>query len=418
MNTQLLTGFQEWHPAEFAARRQIFETWRRVCRAHAFIEYDGPVLEPAALYRKKSGGELVGQLFAFTDQGGEEVALRPEMTPTLARMVAARQAQMRKPLKWFSIAPFFRYERPQKGRRREFTQLNCDLFGEAAGPVADAEVIALAAALPRAFGLGAGDFTIRISDRGLWPAFLAARGVDAARTDEFLAIVDKVERAPAVETDAKLAALGLDGGGVRAFLAADPAEALPSLGALREELRARGLGDVARLDPTIVRGLAYYTGMVFEIFGPTGRAVAGGGRYDGLIATLTDGAANLPAVGFAIGDVTFTDLLRASPAASARLEAAAREDLAPRVYGVIADEARRADGVRLFAALRAAGVSVDYPLGPMKVGKQFGAAEQLGAKFAVVVGGEWPEVKVKALATREERAVPGTPEAVLAAVSQ
>ena len=149
---QALPGFRDFYPADCAARRYVFEKWRETARRYGFVEMDGPVLESVELYKKKSGGELIGQLFNFVDKGEREVALRPEMTPTLARMIAARDREFKKPLKWFSVASFFRYEKQQKGRLREFTQLNCDLVGESS-PAADAEMIALAIDLFRAFGL-------------------------------------------------------------------------------------------------------------------------------------------------------------------------------------------------------------------------------------------------------------------------
>ena len=183
---QALPGFRDFYPADAAARAYVFDTWRATARRYGFVEVDGPTLESVDLYRKKSGGELVGQLFNFVDKGEREVTLRPEMTPTLARMVAARDRDFRKPIKWFSIANFFRYEKQQKGRLREFTQLNCDLVGEAA-PAADAEMIALAIDLFRAFGLTENDFFIRVNDRNVWLRF--SRGAPACppeRTTEFL----------------------------------------------------------------------------------------------------------------------------------------------------------------------------------------------------------------------------------------
>jgi histidyl-tRNA synthetase len=361
------------------------------------------MLESVDLYRKKSGGELVGQLFDFTDKGKREVALRPEMTPTLARMIAARERDYKKPVKWFSVGPFFRYEKQQDGRLREFAQLNCDLFGDRS-VAGEAEMIALAIDLFQVFGLTAKDFYVRINDRRVWTQFLAGRGVAVERTEEFLQVVDKLERERDEVNEAKLATFGLGLPELREFLA----QPSPILEPLAEELRTRGLGEYARFDATIVRGLAYYTGVVFEVFAPAhGRALAGGGRYDDLIKTLSDGRVDLPAIGFAIGDVVLEKVLHATPHAARKLDEAVRADNAPQVYGVIADESRRGDAMKLFSELRREGVRIDYPLAPMKVGKQFQLAEQAGAPFAVIVGAEWPEVKVKILATREERTVAG-----------
>lgn len=409
---QPLPGFRDFYPADAAARQYLFAKWREVARRYGFAEVDGPTLEPIDLYRKKSGGELLGQLFNFTDKGEREVALRPEMTPTLARMIAAADKQYKKPLKWFSIANFFRYEKQQKGRLREFKQLNCDLVGEIS-PAADAEMIALAIDLMRAFGLTKDDFYVRINDRNVWLGFLAERGVAAERAPEFLQIIDKLERDKPEATDAKLQPFNVTRPELDAFLARPASELGGSLAALETDLTARGLRDFVEFDPKIVRGLAYYTGVVFEVFdrAKKSRALAGGGRYDELIGLLSDGAVNLPALGFAVGDVTLLDLLRALPHTAAAIAATA-----PEIYVVIADEQHRPQALQLVGQLRTAGRSVDFPLTAQKVGKQFQTAETLGATHAVVVGSEWPQIKIKTLATREERTVPSEIAALLAAL--
>ena len=404
---QTLPGFRDFYPADCAARQYVFGCWREVARRYGFAEVDGPVLESVDLYKKKSGGELVGQLFDFTDKGEREVALRPEMTPTLARMVAARDREFKKPLKWFSIASFFRYEKPQKGRLREFVQLNCDLIGEAS-PAADAEMIALAIDLMRGCGLTADDFFVRVNDRNVWLDFLSARGVQGAdRAAEFLQIIDKIERERPEATAQKLAGFGVTREELDAFLARPASELGGALGALEADLRARGLADFVTFDPKIVRGLAYYTGVVFEVFdrGRKSRALAGGGRYDELIGTLSDGAVRHPALGFAVGDVTLLDLLRDLPHTAARLDAAVRSASAPELYVVVANEAFRPQALGLAGELRAAGRRVDFALTPAKVGKEFQAAAASGARYAAVVGDEWPTLKLKALATREESTV-------------
>ena len=192
-----LPGFRDFFPSDCARRNYITGAWRRVARTFGFLEYDGPALESLDLYRKKnSGGEILGQLFAFTDKGGREVALRPEMTPTLARMLIAKAREYRKPIKWFSIAPFYRYEKQQSGRLREFLQLNCDLVGDAS-PEADAEMIALLIETMRAFGLTSEDIVVRVSDRRAWTQFLAGLGVtDESAAREVLGVIDKLEREP------------------------------------------------------------------------------------------------------------------------------------------------------------------------------------------------------------------------------
>lgn len=397
-----LPGFRDFYPEEQARRRVLFDRWAAVARAHGFAEIDAPTVEPLDLYRKKSGDELVGQLFSFTDRGEREIALRPELTPSAARMAAAKHRELRRPVRWFSLGSFFRLERPQRGRTREFCQFNCDLFG-VSGPAADAEMIALLIALLRAAGLGREDFAVRVSDRAIWNAFAARAGLAEESAAALLQAIDKLGREPAERTDARLAEAGCDPAAVRAFLAG-PAADDPAFAELRRELEARGVEDFVTFDRSVVRGLAYYTGVVFEAFDRKGelRAIAGGGRYDGLVAKVSDGAADLPAAGFAIGDVVIMELIAANTAASAALAEEARRLLEGGVYLVIADESARPHALRLAAELRAARVRADFPLKSERVGRQFQTAEQTGCRLAVVFGAEWPAVKIKALATREE----------------
>jgi len=208
MQTKALPGFREFYPAELALRTHIIRTWRTVAARYGFEEYDGPPLEPLELYTAKSGDEIVGQLYAFTDKGGREVALRPEMTPTLARMVAARANGLKKPIRWFAIPQLFRYERQQRGRLREHFQLNCDLIGEP-GPLGDAEIIALAIDVMRAFGLGPGDVRVRLSDRRVLRALLLGAGVSEPQLPAAYQAVDKIERVPAPALTEQLAAAGV-----------------------------------------------------------------------------------------------------------------------------------------------------------------------------------------------------------------
>ncbi len=402
---QKLPGFRDFYPNECAFRNYLFETWRRVARAHGFGECDGPTLEPTDLYRKKSGDELKAQLFRFMDPGDRDVCLRPEMTPTVARLVAARERDFRKPIKWFSIAPFFRYEKAQRGRLREFYQWNCDLIGDAS-PAADAELIALAVASFEAFGFGPSDLYVRINDRNLWARYLQSRGLAPEEFSAFLAIVDKLDRDDPAVTAKRLAGYGFSTEELQGFLQTPP-ERLPGFEPLWEELRMRDLLPYVQLDLTVVRGLDYYTGLVFEVFdrGRQNRALAGGGRYDGLISAISDGAVDLPAAGFAIGDVVLGNFIEETPEPRAWAEAA-RQATQLQAFVVVADEARRADALALVGRLRKAGYATDYALHPTKVGKQFGAAEAAGAAHAVVVGAEWPAVKVKRMSDRNERVTP------------
>jgi histidyl-tRNA synthetase len=399
-----LPGFRDFYPEDCARRGYVLDGWRRVARRYGFVEMDGPVLESMDLYAKKneSGAEILGQLYNFKDRGDRDVALRPEMTPTLARMVIAKERAYRKPLKWFSTSNFFRYERQQKGRLREFIQFNADLIGDAS-TAADAEAVALVIDLLREFGFTKDDFVIRLSDRNAWIEFLKSRGVED--TKSVLAIIDKIEREPEDSLNAKLAPHSLTVADLKTFIAGGSPEFFAPL---LEQLDARGLRDFVEIDLSIVRGLAYYTGLVFEAFDKSKsmRALAGGGRYDNLLTDLSDGAVKLPAIGFGMGDVVLGNLIEETPHARAKMEQTLAASPAAEVFVVIADESLRRDAIGLVQTLRDAGWRTDFPLDTAKVGKQFQAAEQLGARFAVVVGQEWPQVKVKTLATRTETAVP------------
>lgn len=397
---QTLPGFRDFYPDECAARNYVFETWRRVARRYGFVEYEGPILEPTDLYKRKSGEEIVNQLFCFTDKGKRDVAMRPELTPTLARMAAARQRDFKKPLRWFSIGQFFRYEKHQKGRGREFYQFNCDILGEP-NVMADAELVALAIDLMREFGFTSDDFRIRVSDRNAWVDFATTNGVTEDDLTTFLQVVDKMERAPEDKTDAALQELGLSLTQVKTFIASG-AEASSAIREILEDLDARGLSSFVEVDLSIVRGLAYYTGPVFEIFdiGKGMRAVAGGGRYDQLLELI--GGVSMAACGFAMGDMVITDLIRESEAPGKLLTDAVNDLQSVDGYIVIADADQRGAALGIAQNLRSAGHRIIAPLTDAKVGKQFQAAEQAGAQFAVVVGSEYPTLTVKNLAARDE----------------
>ena len=399
---QSLPGFRDFLPEECARRNYIFARWREVARHYGFVEWEGPLLEATELYKKKSGAEIVDQLFTFTDKGEREVALRPELTPTLARVVAAHEREFKKPLKWFSIGQFFRYEKQQRGRLREHFQLNCDITGEA-GLAADIELVALCIDVLRAFGFGEKDFVIRISDREFWTDFLREKDVPVDRWDEFLQVIDKFGREPREKTAEKLGKL------------ADPVFATlksggksEKLGKLVDGLRGRGLADFVSIDIGIVRGLAYYTGIVFEVFDRAGkfRAIAGGGRYDNLIGQLSDGTVSLPALGFAMGDVVLGELIQEISRVCQIMEKAIAQDRKIDIYVVIAKEERRADALKQIQQLRDGGYRVDYPLTPTKVARQFQAAEEAGASLAILHGDEWPQLKIKNMATGEQELIP------------
>src|SRR5438477_1393211 len=397
-----LPGFRDFLPDDCAARSYIFSRWREVARRYGFVEWDGPVLEPTDLYRKKSGEEIIDQLFNFTDKGEREVAMRPELTPTLARVIAAHEREFKKPLKWFSIGQFFRYEKQQRGRLREHFQLNCDIVGET-NLAADVELVALSIDVLRAFGFSEKDFVVRISDREFWTDFLREKNVPTDRWEEMLQAIDKSEREPRDKIAEKLGRL------------ADPVLAILSEGGKSEKLeqlvdslRARGLAGFVDIDVRIVRGLAYYTGIVFEVFHRSGklRAIAGGGRYDSLIGQLSDKAVSMPALGFAMGDVVLSELIREVPAAREKMEQSTHTRGNIDIYVVIAKEERRGDALGQIQALREQNYKVDYPFSQAKVPKQFQAAVQIGARVAILFGDEWPQVAVKNLTSGRQELVP------------
>lgn len=441
---QSLPGFREFYPEDFSRRQHIFRVWRQAATSYGFQEYDAPVLEPLELYTTKSGDEIEGQLFSFKDKGEREVSLRPEMTPTVCRMVGAKAGGLKRPIKWFSIAEFYRYERAQKGRLRAFNQFNADIFGEA-GPEAEIELIALLIQCMCGFGLTKEDFYVRLSDRDLWFFYLEALGFNDAQSRGILGAIDRYEkmgddafkgyveahgaladdqkekilgflkiksleelervvnREVAQEAAKGIAADGSFGGQVQdaTTIGLRLAARLMTWKQVLGGLAAMGLSDFVSVDLAVVRGLAYYTGFVFEAFDRKGdlRALAGGGRYNDLVKKL--GYADLPAVGFAIGDVTTGILLEQRGLAPTFVNA-------PDVYAVIGGAQERLAAFADIRALRAAGWRVEYPLKDVAFGKQFKAAAESGAKLALIYGGDELAkgvVKIRDLTDRSEREV-------------
>ena len=412
-----LPGFRDFYPDELARRAYILGVWRDVLRRYAFVEYDGPPLEPLDLYRKKSGGELVGQIYSFMDRGEREVALRPEMTPTFARMVAARANSLRKPVRWFSIPQLFRQEKQQRGRLREHFQLNADIVGEES-VTADAELIAVALDVMRTFGLSQSDVVARVSDRRLLEALLFGAGVSKSTVETLYPIIDKRGREPAETSREKLvAAVGSNdiADRVEEILGCHDVETLvkkygsvesaaPHIERMRQYLTyvsALGFGDWIKLDLSIVRGLAYYTGIVFELFDTGGelRAICGGGRYDTLLATL--GGVDLPALGFGMGDVVLGELLRDRnliPSTEIRID----------YWVAFDDESLLEEAMRVAAELRRRNCSAEYSLRSQQLGRQLKTAATLGARNAVLLKRDrfkTHEVTVKDLDSGTERAM-------------
>jgi histidyl-tRNA synthetase len=385
-------------------RNYIFETWRGVARRYGFREYDGPPLEPLELYTAKSGQEIIGQLYTFMDKGDRAVALRPEMTPTLARMVATHARNYKKPIKWFAIPQLFRYERQQKGRLREHFQFNADIFGETS-PAADAELIALMIDSLRALKLTSADFVVRLSSRNAWQEFLSGRvreGLNSDQEYEFYQIIDKLEREDPSQSDAKLKSIGYSLDEVKTFI--ERAAPTVELKTILDDLGARGLEDFVRIDYGVIRGLAYYTGPVFEAFDKRGefRAIAGGGRYDNLVKLVSGGKVDLPGLGFGMGDVVLTELL-------GKLGLLPRFDGRLDVFCLIEDESMRSATLKLVQDLRSAGAAVDFPLTPARPDKQFKRAMELNAALTMrldtTAPGSAPTVRIKNLKTREEKSL-------------
>ncbi len=391
-----LPGFRDFLPEDLALRSHIFRAWRRVSRRYGFQEYDGPPLEALELYTEKSGEEIVEQLYHFTDKGDREVALRPEMTPSLARILGAHSRAMPKPIRWFSVPQLFRYERQQRGRLREHFQWNVDVVGEESVD-ADAEVLAVAVDGLRELGLGVEDFRARVSDRRLLSALLRSVGVAEEELVPVYGVVDKLERESA-ETllEHLVEEVGLQAGTAEVVLGVfdEPdlesiverygdreavAAAVERMERYLSTLESLGVGDFVDFDLTIVRGLAYYTGIVFELFDRRGelRAICGGGRYDRLLEMV--GGEPLPAVGFGMGDVVLGELL-------------AERGLVPEherevdLFVVAITDAERPLALELARVQRAQGRSVTYSLGDQSVRKQFSQAGQEGARQVVVLG--------------------------------
>ena len=397
-----LPGFRDFYPEPIPTadswsldlRRYIFDTWRGTAEHYGFREYDGPPIEELDLYTKKSGDEIVGQLYNFTDKGDRNVSLRPEMTPTLARMAASHTRNYKKPIKWFSIPQLFRYERQQKGRLREHFQFNADIIGEE-HLAADAELIALLIDTLRDLKLTSDDFVVRLSSRRAWQDFFENGGGQEKDANDFYQIIDKLEREdPAVSGD-KLAKLGFSLKQVNDFI--ESGQPTDELAAILANVKARGLGDFIKIDYRIIRGLAYYTGPVYEAFDKRGkfRAIAGGGRYDHLVKLVSGGKSDLPALGFGMGDVVLAELLKDRglvPPLGQALDA----------FVQIADESLRNASLGLVQQLRQAGLATEYPLLKTKPDKQLKRALELNAKWLVTLDNP-TQARVKNLKTRGEQ---------------
>ena len=408
-------GMRDFYPEDMAWRNRVFDAWRNAATIFGFSPYDACVVESLELLQRKAGEEVSEQIYTFTDKSGRNLALRPEMTPTLARMIAARQGQLQFPVKWFTIAQCFRYERMTRGRKREHYQWNLDIIGEES-VTAEAEILACAARALSAMGMPDAAYRIHVNNRALLGELLAKQGVDAAHHAAVFLALDKRGKITDEEIAALLATEGVPSDVIPkvfemlAIQTLDQAAALagadsPAILKLRDlfALAAlHGFADRLQFDIAVIRGLSYYTGIVFEAFDTERkfRAIFGGGRYDSLL-TMIGGAAT-PAVGMGFGDVVVVEVLRELQGDSA---AAAKNGVA---IGFMFPE-QRDTALRLAAKLRAEGTRVDLALAPQKPKQFFSRAGNSTCADAIFLG---PDdiakgvARQKNLATREEREIP------------
>ncbi len=398
MNIQAPPGMRDFYPADMRLQNWIFDHWRAVSRQFGFEEYDAPIFEFLDLYTLKSGEGIVSELFNFEDRGGRRLAIRPEMTPSLARMVAARANALPRPIKWFSIPRMCRAERPGRGRLREFFQWNCDILG-AGDVLADAEIIAVCVEFLRRVGLSPAHVAVGINSRPLMAAALETLGIPPADSDRAFQLIDRFPRLPTEEFErqwnaahgaalecARLVELLHERSRERFCDLARRAggkgiEAADQLNQLIATLDSLGAVEYCEFEPHFVRGLAYYTGPVFEIHARNVdlRAIAGGGRYDQLVGLL--GGPDLPAVGVGMGDVVIVELL-------SELKLLPQLAQSPDAFVIDADPERLADALRVATRLRQAGLSADVSYRRAALGKQLKLASSRAARFAVIVGAE------------------------------
>ena len=368
-------GVRDFYPEDQAFLNWLFKTLRGEVERAGYVEYHASILEPAELYKAKGADneEIVNeQSYVFTDRGGREVALRPEMTPTVARMVAARRRELGFPLRLYSIPNVFRYERPQRGRLREHWQLNVDLFGSRS-PDADAEVIMVAYGIMTALGARESDFEIRIGSRQAINTIAQESGLGEAQTKQLFGLLDRRAKMSEVDFDLEIKKLGV----TKSLLS--PKVVPQDIAQMLQEFRAAGINNIV-YDPSVVRGFAYYTGVVFEVFDThkeNNRALFGGGRYDNLTALFDDEP--MPGVGFGMGDVTMRDFLAVrglippyTPTTAVYLAVTAPE-LAVRAQALAGE-------------LRGAGVTVAVDFGERKLGDQIKAAAKHKIPWLIVVG--------------------------------
>ena len=402
---QRLRGFRDMYPEYMRARRIVFDKICSVARNFGFHEVDTPSVELLDLFRIKSGEEIVKQTFSFVDKGGREITLIPELTPSVARMIAARK-DLIKPVKWFSFPKMWRYEEPQSGRLREFYQFNADIFG-VANITADAEVMALAMEILDSLGLK-DKYVMKFSDRILMEELL--RSLDIEKIEEAFRVIDKKDKIPEERfyeemlkitreenVDSLISLLKLSGDVDTILSKLEHFDRSEILASLKDLLKA--YGKTATLDLSIVRGLSYYTGVVFEVHDANGefRAVLGGGRYDRVVELF--GAQPTPAVGFGMGDAVLELLMRR--------EGVWPEEKIEVDYFIAIIPGFRKEAIEIAMELRRSGYVVDIDLSERSIGKQLKYANRINAKYTIIVGEEIKngEVALKDMESGEQRNV-------------
>lgn len=383
LSTEPYKGVRDFYPEDWTRLQAVFDVVRKVLRSYGFEEYNASPMERAELYESKTSEEIVNeQTYTFTDRGDRRVTLRPEMTPTLARMVAGKRRELVYPLRWFSIGNRFRYERPQKGRLREFFQVDVDIVG-VADAKAEGEAVVMAYEILKAFGAKNGDFTIRVNSRILLNAAAEAVNLSPEETNGYLALVDRKNKMDAEKFETERAQYRRNGKDPLEVVEAHENESVEAeyqkLMGLIEALKARGMDNVV-FDPSVVRGFLYYTGLVFEVFDTNpenARALMGGGRYDGLVALF--GGDPIPAVGFAMGDVTLIDFLTTH-------DLLPTESSAPELYvGTVAET--DIAGAQAFAAtVREGDTRVMVNITDRALGDQIREAAKRGIPYFVAFG--------------------------------
>jgi len=401
-----IKGTRDFYPDEMTRRQWLIGKAREASELYGYEHYDGPCLESLELYAAKSGEELVKeQAFVFPDRGGDLIALRPELTPTLARMVAQKQNELIYPLRWWSFGPFWRYERPQKGRTREFFQWNIDLIGDDS-LMADAELIAVAAKFLKLIGLTSETVKLKVNNRHLMEAVFNRLGIPTEIAPSVLKMIDKIDKLPAAVWDEKVLELGLSSSQLDQIKSVLGKSELwhesVELVELFDILKGLGVMDYVVYDPKIIRGLDYYTGTVFEAHDTKGefRSILGGGHYANLVADV--GGNPLPGVGFAMGDVVINLVLEAYGLYPERL---AEKDA---IFVTVFNAELKLKSLAIAARLREAGMKVIMNLTDDKLTKQLKYADRLGLGKAIVIGPDEAaagQVVVKNLRTREQEVI-------------